>query len=590
MPEAEKDLSQAQSRDPLYRLRHSAVHVLALAAKEFDPKVKLAIGPPIENGFYYDFEFSRPVGEENLPELEKTMAKIVAADYPIKKKVVKRGEALKKETAARQPYKVELIEDLPDKEVSYYGINGFWDLCRGPHLDSTGQLKAFKLLSVAGAYWRGSEHNPMLTRIYGTAFTGQKSLKAYLSGLEEAKKRDHKKLGPQLDLFVFSDLVGPGLPLWTPKGTIMRQILDDFVWRLRQAAGYQRVEIPHLTKKDLYERSGHWEKFKDELFKISTREGHMLALKPMNCPHHTQIFARRLWSYRELPQRYANTTMVYRDEQSGELAGLSRVLSITQDDAHVFCRPDQVEGELLAIWEIVERFYQAAGFKLQVRLSLRDPETPERYLGPPEQWKQSESTLAKVAKQKRARPTIGLGEAVFYGPKIDFLAQDSLDRQWQLATIQLDLNLPSRFDLTYVNQEGKREPVVMIHAAIMGSIERYISILIEHFGGDFPVWLAPVQAVVLPVSDKYLDYAREITDACKAAGLRVELSDERETLGKKIWLAESQKIPYLLIIGEQESRSRTVAVRSRLEVSQRVVGLDKFLAEFKDQAAGFTGG
>lgn len=583
-------MSEAESGDRLERLRHSAAHVLAMAVKEFDPKVKLAIGPVIESGFYYDFEFTRPFGEEDLPELEKAMAKIIAADYPIKKKLVKRGEALKKETAAREIYKVELIEDLSDKEVSYYGINGFWDLCKGPHLDSTGQIKAFKLLSVAGAYWRGSEHNPMLTRVYGAAFAHQKSLETYLTGLEEAKKRDHKKLGPQLDLFVFSDLVGPGLPLWTPKGMMMRQILDDFVWRLRRERGYQRVEIPHLAKKDLYLRSGHWEKFKDELFKISTREGHMLALKPMNCPHHTQIFARRLWSYREMPQRYANTTMVYRDEQSGELSGLSRVLSITQDDAHVFCRPDQVKDELLAIWEIVEKFYATVGFKLRVRLSFRDRRTPDKYLGPPEQWQSAESTLTSVAKQKQAKPFIGLGEAVFYGPKIDFMAKDSLGRDWQVATIQLDMNLPQRFDLTYVSQEGKREQVIMIHAAIMGSIERYISILIEHFGGDFPVWLAPVQAAVLPVSDKYLNYAQEVIDALQAAGIRADLSDEKETLGKKIWAAESLKIPYLLIVGEKESRTKTVTIRSRQDANQQVMTVAKLIARLKSETAGVTGG
>lgn len=547
----------------LYKVRHTAAHLLAMAALEYDPEVKLAIGPPIDNGFYYDFEFTKPVSDETLKDLEKSMRKLVGRNFPIEHKFLSRNEALGQTKKFKQTFKEELINDLPDQELSHYGIDTFWDLCKGPHVAKTGEVKALKLLSIAGAYWRGSENNPMLTRIYGTAFESQKELDTYLAQLEEAKKRDHKKVGPALDLFVFSELVGPGLPLWTPKGMVVRQLLDDFVWQLRREKGYDRVEIPHLAKKDLYEKSGHWEKFKDDLYVIETREGKQFVVKPMNCPHHTQIFARKRWSYRDMPQRYANTTMVYRDEQSGELSGLSRVLSITQDDAHVFCRPDQVNNELLAVWDIVEKFYGRFGFGLRVRLSVRDKSAPEKYLGSQELWESAEQSLEKMAIKKKADYFIGEGEANFYGPKLDFMASDSLGREWQVATIQLDMNLPKRFELNYINADGKEEEVVMIHAAIMGSIERFTSILIEHTGGDFPVWLAPVQAVVLPISEKFDSYAASVASELKAAGVRFELDNSSESLGKRIRIAETQKIPFILVVGAKEEESKTISVRSR---------------------------
>jgi len=560
----------------LYKIRHTAAHVLAMAAHQYDPKVKLAIGPPIENGFYYDFEFSKPVSDETLPELERTMAEIIKKDFPVEHQTMTRAEALGKTKKEQQPFKEELINDLPDKELSHYGIDWFWDLCRGPHVKSTGEIKAFKLLNIAGAYWRGSENNPMLTRIYGTAFGSKKELDEFLAQLEEAKKRDHKKLGPALDLFTFSELVGSGLPLWTPKGTLMRNILHSYVWELRQAKGYEQVDIPHLTKIDLYKKSGHWDKFKDELYIIETREGKQFAVKPMNCPHHTQIFARRKWSYREMPQRYANTTKVYRDEQSGELAGLSRVISITQDDAHVFCRPDQVVEELLAVWDIVDQFYGRFGFGLKVRLSFHDPKTPEKYLGDPSLWKTAEAELLGIAKKKKADFFVAEGEANFYGPKIDFMARDSLGREWQVATIQLDMNLPKRFELTYVNSEGKDEEVVMIHAAIMGSIERFMSILIEHFAGEFPLWLAPVQVSVLPLGEKFVDYAKKVKDQLSSNAIRVELDDSNESLGKRIRNAEQQKIPYILVVGSKEEESKTVSVRKRHTPEQQTLSVDDF--------------
>ncbi|HSX42366.1 MAG TPA: threonine--tRNA ligase [Candidatus Saccharimonadales bacterium] len=565
----------------LYKLRHSAAHVLAMAAIEFDPKVKLAIGPPIESGFYYDFEFTKPLGPDDLKTLEKTMRSIINKNIVVEHKTMSHQEAVGFYKKTHQPFKQELAENLTDKELGFYGIGEFWDLCKGPHVKSTGEIKAFKLLSIAGAYWRGDEHQPMLTRIYGTAFETVKELDAYIDMLEEAKKRDHRKLGSQLDLFTFSDLVGPGLPLWTPKGMALRESLDNFIWELRQKYGYEKVEIPHITKKALYETSGHWEKFKDELMKIATREGHEYALKPMNCPHHTQIFNRKKWSYRQLPQRYANTTMVYRDEQSGELSGLSRVLSITQDDAHVFCRADQVKEEIGNVWNIIEEFYGALGFKPTPRLSTRDPQKPEQYLGSPAIWDQAEKALADLVKKRGATATTGVGDATFYGPKIDFMAKDSLGREHQVATIQLDMNMPGRFGLTYTNEEGKEAPVVMIHVAIAGSLERCIAILIEHFAGEFPLWLAPVQAVVLPISEKFVDYAREVGAELKKNSWRVEVDESDERLGKRIRNAELQKIPFVLVVGEKEVADRTVSVRMRHTAEQPTVPLNEFVKNYR---------
>ena len=379
------------------------------------------------------------------------------------------------------------------------------------------------------------------------------------------KERDHKKLGRELDLFTFSDLVGSGLPLWTPKGTIVRDLLDDFVWELRQKCGYEKVEIPHITKRELYEKSGHWDKFKDDLFRITTREGDEFAMKPMNCPNHTQIYARRPWSYRELPQRYANTTMCYRDEQSGELNGLSRTRAFTQDDAHCFCRESQVKEEVLKIWDIVDEFYSAFGFKpKKTRLSFHDPAHPKKYLGDTAGWKIAEDILRDIAKEKGADTIDGVGEAAFYGPKLDFMADDAHGRLWQVATIQLDMNMPERFDLTCINERGEKERIVMIHAAIMGSIERFLSVLIEHLEGAFPLWLSPVQVKVLSVSEKHATYASEVVAQLKAANIRAEMDDANESLGKKIRNAKTEKVPYLLVVGDKEVEARTISVESRL--------------------------
>lgn len=548
----------------LDHLRHSTAHLLAAAVLRLYPDTKITIGPAIENGFYYDFLFAAPISDKDLPRIEQTMRELVKK-WP----AFERIEASAEEARVRfadNPFKRELIEELEKKGdiITLYQSGDFVDLCRGGHVEKPNEeLKHFKLMSVAGAYWRGDEKNPMLTRIYGTAFATAEELKEYLHMREEAKLRDHKKLGKELDLFEFSELVGPGLPLWTPKGTTLRMLLDNFVWELRTAKGYERVEIPHITKKDLYERSGHWAKYADELFRITTREGHEFALKPMNCPHHTQIYARKKWSFRELPQRYANTTTCYRDEQTGELSGLSRVRAFTQDDAHVFCRFDQAKDEFLKIWDIVEQFYGVFGFNLKVRLSLHDPAEPEKYLGDKNLWKKAEDMLRSIAKEKGVAYEEAPGEAAFYGPKIDFMAHDSLGRQWQVATIQLDMNMPERFDLTCVNEAGKDERIVMIHAAIMGSLDRFISIIIEHFGGAFPLWLAPVQIHVIPIAERHIEYAAEVAAACRENGLRVELDARAESMQKKIKMAQTMKIPYMLIVGDKELQEKTVSIRSR---------------------------
>lgn len=567
-------------------IRHSLAHLLAAAVLKKFPKAKLGVGPVIENGFYYDFKLPHPLTPEDLKEFEATMRDLVSQKLPFKGEKITPAQA--KKTFKDQPFKLELIKDFSkDKKplTIYHTGKAFFDLCRGGHVKNTSEINpvAFKLDKIAGAYWRGDEKRPQLQRIYGLAFETKKELDDYLTMMEEAKRRDHKKLGVDLDLFTFSDLVGAGLPLWTPKGTLVRNLLDNFVWELRQKAGYEQVDIPHITKKDLYERSGHWEKFKDDLFKITTREGHLFAMKPMNCPHHTQIYARRLWSYRELPQRYANTTKVYRDEQTGELSGLSRVRAITQDDAHVFCRLSQVKEEFIKIWDIIETFYGAFGFKLRIRISTHDPKHPEKFLGDKKKWQFAESTLREIAASKNAELMEGLGEAAFYGPKLDFMAKDSLGREWQVATIQLDVNMPERFNLFCINEEGREERIVMVHAAIMGSIERFLSVIIEHLAGDFPVWLAPVQARIIPIADRHLEYAKQTSAELKKDGLRVDIASSGETLGKNIRAAELEKIPYILVVGDKEVESKLVNVRARHQKESVTMSPMKFIEKVKQE-------
>jgi threonyl-tRNA synthetase len=569
--------SSTDNAASLDAIRHSLAHLLAAAVLKEFPDAKLGIGPTIENGFYYDFELPRSLTPADLKTFEKTMRSLINKKLPFTGEEVSAEEARRR--FAAQPFKLDLINEFAKdgKQLTIYHTGDiFSDLCRGGHVENTSEIPAgaFKLDKIAGAYWRGDEKNPQLQRIYGLAFASEAELDAYLKMREEAEKRDHKKLGQQLDLFTFSDLVGPGLPLWTPRGTLVRNLLDDFVWQLRRERGYMKVEIPHITKKDLYERSGHWDKFKDELFRITTREGHEFAMKPMNCPHHTQIYARKQWSYRELPQRYANSTMCYRDEQSGELSGLSRVRAFTQDDAHVFCRMSQTKEEFLNVWDIVREFYGAFGFEMRVRLSLHDPEHPEKYLGDKKRWAEAEGVLREIVTEKEKSESAkwfeGVGEAAFYGPKLDFLAKDALGREWQVATIQLDMNQPERFDLFCINENGEHERIVMIHAAIMGSIERFLSVFIEHTAGVFPAWLSPVQVAVLPVSEKFDSYAGEVVKKLLKAGadggrdeIRAELNAATESLGKRIREAEMMKIPYVLVVGEKEESAGTVAVRGR---------------------------
>ncbi len=547
--------------------RHSLAHVLAMAVLEKYPEAKLTLGPAIDTGFYYDIDFgvNKPT-EDDLKELTKAMQKIVRKGATFSHKEVSKDEALTH--FVNNPYKSELIKEIADKGevITLYTTDWFTDLCRGGHVNDLKDIdpESFKLEKIAGAYWRGDEKNPMLTRIYGLAFETKDALNAYITQQEEAKKRDHRKLGKELGLFIFSDLVGSGLPLWTVKGTIIREELQDFVWSLRKSRGYGKVVIPHITKQPLYEKSGHWAKYGDDLFKIQTRDGHVFAMKPMNCPHHTQIFDSEQRSYRDMPQRYAESTMVYRDEQTGELSGLSRVLSITQDDAHVFCRVNQIEDEVQSVWEIIQTFYSKFGFTLTPRLSRRDITTPEKYLGKTENWDIAEDKLKSVIVKNFGDTYVdGVGEAAFYGPKIDFMAKDAIGRPHQVATIQLDFVQPDRFGLTCVNEKGEKEPVVMIHCAIMGSFERFLSVAIEHFAGAFPTWLSPVQVKVVPIGERQAEFANSVYKALKDADVRVELDDSNDSLGKRIRNAKTEKVPYVIVLGDKEVGSKMLTIEKR---------------------------
>ena len=576
-------------KQDIENIRHSLAHLLGATVLELYPGSKLAIGPAIDDGFYYDVDVAEKISDTDLPRIEAEMRKILKTWDRFEEKEASADEA--KKLFKDNTYKLELIQELENKgdNLTLYtsgpAAAGFTDLCRGGHVASAKDInpEAFKLSHVAGAYWRGDEKNPQLTRIYGFAFATKKELDDHITILEEAKKRDHKKLGAELDLFTFSELVGSGLPLWTPKGTLLRDTLDTFVWELRKEAGYEKVDIPHITKKDLYEKSGHWEKFKDELFKITTREGHIFIMKPMNCPHHIQIYARKPYSYRELPQRYASTTKVYRDEQRGELSGLSSVRSITQDEAHVLCRISQAKEEIEKVWKIVHEFYGTFDLKLKLRLSLRDPSHPEKYLGDKSHWDKAEEILREVVRKNKTEFYEALGEAAFYAPKLDFMGQDSLGREWQIATIQLDVSMPESFDLSCVNEKGEKERIVMIHAAIMGAIERFLSILIEHYAGAFPLWLSPVQIAVIPISEKQNEYAEKIYEQFKNKGFRLTLNLGNETLGKKIREAETQKVPYVIIVGDKEVKTKTIAVRQRGKGDIGQTKLNKFIDKIKKE-------
>ena len=575
--------------NPLDLKRHTLAHLLAQAVLEHYPDVKLTLGPAVDNGFYYDIDFgTEKVSDAELAKIEKTMRKHLPEWKEFSHKEATPDEA--REAFKGNPFKIELIEEISGKgePITLYTCGGFTDLCRGGHSEHPAEEIApdsFALDRVAGAYWRGDEKNPMLTRIYGLAFDTKEELDAYVAQREEARKRDHRLIGKELDLFTFSELVGSGLPLWTPKGALMRHELDAFVWELREKHGYTRVTIPHITKRALYETSGHWEKFADELFRITTREGKEYALKPMNCPHHTQIFDRHPHSYREMPQRYAETTMVYRDEQSGELGGLTRVLSITQDDSHVFCRHSQVKEEFFKIWDIIDTFYGAFGFKLRVRLSFHDPAAIDNYLGTPEVWKNAEDALRGIAKERGADHFEAPGEAAMYGPKLDFMATDSLGREHQVATIQLDMNLPERFDLTCINEKGEKERIVMIHCAIMGSIERFSAVMLEHTGGNLPAWLSPEQVRIIPIAEAHHAYGEEVAAALREAGVRVSVDASSESLGKRIREAKKQKLPYVLVLGDAEAGAKTVTAESRDHGKLEGLSQGDFVARIEKEIA-----
>lgn len=550
----------------LEELRHSFAHLLAAAVKDLYPKAKAALGPAIENGFYYDFDFGKTkISDENLPKIEGKMKELLSQWRDSKDwfKGSTASEKKAKDTFKGNKYKKELIEEIKSRKekITLYKTGDFTDLCRGGHASKPSDLKdnAFKLTSVAGAYWRGDEKNEMLTRIYGVAFENKKDLNKHLEMLEEAKKRDHRKLGAELDLFTFSPLVGAGLPLWTPKGTILRTELQNALLEISNKYDMQPVTIPHIAKRKLYETSGHATKFGEELLKVISHYDEFV-MKPVNCPHHTQIYASRPRSYKDLPLRYMESTMQYRDEKPGEIGGLTRVRAISVDDGHIFCRVDQIKDEAKNIAKIIEEFYKGLGLwgKHWVALSLRDPKNPKAYVGSDKGWKQAEKMLKEVSDELKLGAKKVEGEAAIYGPKLDYMFKDSLGREWQLATIQIDFSMPERFGLEYVNEKGVKEHPVIIHRAILGSYERFLAILIEHFAGKFPLWLSPVQARILAVSDKFQKYGEQVLKELKEAGIRAELAEANESLGKRIRQAKNDRIPYILVIGETEKKAGTV--------------------------------
>jgi threonyl-tRNA synthetase len=563
------DNKEYLKKEKLQNIRHTLAHLLAASVRQLFPGAKNAIGPAIEEGFYQDFDLPAPITEKDFPKIEKKMRQLLQQWDKFERREVTAEEA-KKEFAWNE-YKVELINEFAKdgKNLTFYTSGDFVDLCKGGHVHEPRKEvhpDAFKLTKVAGAYWRGDEKNKMLTRIYGTGFDTKEELDQHLKMLEEAEKRDHRKLGQQLDLFTISDQVGKGLPLFTPKGALIRELLNDYSQSLRLKKGWQRVWSPHITKNDLYKTSGHWDKFGGELFLVKSQETtDQLVMKPMNCPHHQQIYASRPHSYKELPIKYMETTTVYRDEKAGELLGLSRVRSITQDDSHTFCTPDQIESVYQDFIDVTKVFYKTIGMKLRARLSFRDPKSPEKYLGEPELWDKAQSIILSIAQKSQLDYFVAEGEAAFYGPKIDFMGIDALGRQWQLATPQLDFVQPKRFGLIYIDHEGKEQTPVMIHFALMGSIERFLSVYIEHTAGNFPLWLSPVQVKVLPISKKQNAYSKKVMKELLAVipDLRIELDERDESVGKKIREATMQKISYQLIIGEKEVKGKKVAVRTR---------------------------
>jgi len=576
--------------DRLYKMRHSLAHVLAQAVMKLWPDTKPTIGPPIESGCYYDFLFIKPISTEDFSAIEKEMRKIINQGQTFEVDSLKVDDAIKFWKGKNQPFKVELIEDLKakgEKTVTNYrnidakGQEAFVDLCKGGHVENLKEIPAdgFKIMSLAGAYWRGDEKREQLTRIYVVAFESKDQLQTYLKNLEEAAKVDHRKLGKEMNLFVLNETVGPGLPMLAPKGAIIRQELEGWIREELKRRGYSFVYTPNIGRAELYKKSGHLSHFKKDIFPLMQAEDSDYVLKPMNCPHHVQIYASRPWSYRELPQRFAEFGTVYRYEQSGEVGGLTRVRGFTQDDAHLFMRPDQMQAEIEGILDLSFYIYRTLGFKdFKLRLSLHDPENWEKYIGTKENWKLAEDALRNALEKEKIPYEEGVGEAAFYGPKIDLIVKDIFGREWQLGTIpQVDYNMPERFDISYTDSDGTKKRPIMMHRAIFGSFERFIGVLIEHFKGAFPLWLAPVQVALVPIAEAFQDYALEVEAKLKEQGIRTVLPDASDSLGKRIREGEKQKIPYLLVLGDKEKDSKSVAVRNTRTEKQEVVPFDQFM-------------
>ena len=559
---------------------HSSAHLMAAAIEALYPGVKFGIGPSVDNGFYYDIDTGdMTLTEADLVNIEKKMLELAREKQCFERVEVSKADALKYFTEKGDPYKVELINDLEDGTITYYKNGNFTDLCRGPHIPNTSFIKAVKLTSLAGAYWRGDEKRKQLTRVYGITFPKQKELEEYLVLLEEAKKRDHRKLGRELELFMFSDMVGKGLPIWLPKGTELRLRLQDYLTKIQKEYGYEQVITPHIGGKQLYVTSGHWDHYGADSFRPITtpEEGEEYLLKPMNCPHHCMIFKNKPRSYKDLPFRCAEFGTVYRYEQSGELHGLTRVRSFTQDDAHIFCRPDQVKEEFIRVMEIIEIIFKALNFQnFEAQISLRDPNDHEKYVGTDENWAKAEAAIQEACAEKGLPAHVEYGEAAFYGPKLDFMVKDALGRKWQLGTIQVDYNLPERFDLSYIGADNEKHRPVMVHRAPFGSMERFVAVLLEHCAGEFPLWLAPDQVIILPVSEKYLNFAEKVQSYLKKSDIRSLIDERNEKIGRKIRDAEMKKYPYMVIVGEKEEAEESVSVRAHGQVDMGSMSLEAF--------------
>ena len=567
---------------------HTSSHIMAEAIQKLFPGTKFGIGPAVENGFYYDIELpdGKILSENDFAAINNKMMEICRADSKLVRKDISKADALKLFEERGDEYKVELISELEDGKITLYNQGEFTDLCKGPHIPSTGYVKAIQVLSLAGAYWRGDETRKQLTRVYGISFPKQKMLEEYITMLEEAKKRDHRKIGKELELFMFSDMVGKGLPIWLPNGTALRLRLEDFLKKIQKRYGYQQVMTPHIGNKALYVTSGHWDHYgKDSFQPITTpEEGEMYLLKPMNCPHHCMIFKNSPRSYKDLPLRIAEFGTVYRYEQSGELHGLTRVRSFTQDDAHIFCRQDQVKQEFIRVMEIIEIIFKALDFQnFEAQISLRDPNNTTKYVGSDEVWAMAEQAIIDACKEKNLPARVEYGEAAFYGPKLDFMVKDAIGRRWQLGTIQVDYNLPERFELEYVGEDNKKHRPVMIHRAPFGSMERFVAVLIEHTAGKFPIWLAPNQFVVLPISEKFNDYAKEVVNKLKDMNVNGVIDERNEKIGRKIRDNELKRIPYLLIVGEKEQENGQLSVRKQGAGDMGAMTVEEFAKIVNDE-------